>query len=1092
MKTRLFRTVVAFLFAGLALTQVGCYDQQIDDLNNRIDELTTGKIASIESQYSSLQTTLSSLQSADAAMTTKIAALEAGSKEVADLKAAQATLQAAIDAVEAQLDGFLTKTQLDATLASYATAKDVADVVANLGKFAKEADIQAAINEAKAAAIAAAGEAMKESFQTSFDAAFAKAAAGLASTADVEAKIAAALKTADEAIAAAVKTAIEKYDGEIKAAVKEQLDAAVAELAKHISARLTSLQVIPELFVNGVETVELQSFVYTAQAITVNEAKNDETVANAKGAKEVTTSALTTTVKYYASPAQVTNDDIDAANVSFLCHKAETQTRAAADAPVQVKSASIEKGILSVELVKTASNVAVNAGQGKTWVGAVKVPIAAKHLAAGETDAAVISDYVALTETSVHPVIASVIDLNVGKEGKTAKYDCALQAHNHFSASFAAAKEANASQKAKFDGKLNLTEMVTGCADAKELTVKTLNNAGLEFKFEIPTTTYAAEPNNTDQQKFAKIVVEDGVYYAVPVLPDGTLSNEAAVGKTPIVRVTLVDTNNANAIVDVKYFKIEWTKGDPMGTEALDFTKTFAYTLSCNDFEGKILWEDMITKVLAKLNGNGMSFDEFIANYTLEVVEDEDIVNTGVARMNADEDASMDAPALVWTITAEQIGNVMDIRGNLIEAKGTKTIDLMFKANNNYTHKNYTFQLVMKVGLPYMPQIYGYESAMWEIDGELAYVFPVQYKSSFADYVTCSYNYDVDQMYIDSKIVKSLLPCGKWDIQWAAAKSQPEAIQGSFGTFNAKAVAQAEPIVEDRNDLAYVLNHKATATATTVEAAAYVTVDDNATNNWYGPADAVKGGDAAPAEVVLKLAEVETQHSKLISPEEGYWNYHNWWDANDDEWVVTKPAVYETWSTYMPTNAAKLMVGKDAVMKVWAQINAWNPYEVKKVAFHFVEPLKVNTTLTNAYFVDKVIDGSVVDCSNAFSLTDFANYVVAEEATEENPYAAKLWNYYGVEAPAWDVKNAVINVKTNAEGNNVVDETLTAETAKMKAEDYFGANCLTQSGNTLTFVNVNGVDVAKTTTIYVPVTVSHKWGKVTAKVAIEIRPADVK
>ena len=73
-------------------------------------------------------------------MTTKIAALEAGSKEVADLKAAQATLQAAIDAVEAQLDGFLTKTQLDATLASYATAKDVADVVANLGKFAKEAD----------------------------------------------------------------------------------------------------------------------------------------------------------------------------------------------------------------------------------------------------------------------------------------------------------------------------------------------------------------------------------------------------------------------------------------------------------------------------------------------------------------------------------------------------------------------------------------------------------------------------------------------------------------------------------------------------------------------------------------------------------------------------------------------------------------------------------------------------------------------------------------------------------------------------------------------------------------------------------------
>ena len=604
MKTRLFRTVVAFLFAGLALTQVGCdYGQQIDDLNNRIDELTTGKIASIESQYSSLQTTLSSLQSADAAMTTKIAALEAGSKEVADLKAAQATLQAAIDAVEAQLDGFLTKTQLDATLASYATAKDVADVVANLGKFAKEADIQAAIDEAKAAAIAAAGEAMKESFQTSFDAAFAKAAAGLASTTDVEAKIVAALKTADEAIAAAVKTAIEEYDGQITAAVKEQLDAVKAELIKYIQARLTSLQVIPELFVNGVETVELKSFEYIAQEI----GKNEELKSTNK---EYTTSALSTTVNYYVSPAQVTNEDIVAEEVEFLCHKAET--RAAGD-PVEVASASIKDGKLSVSLVKTASNAAISAGDKKTWVGAVKVPIAAKHLTEGEAGAAVISDYVALIEASVKPQIAAV-------------KQTADAAHAHYAANFVAAKSAEVTKTAVYNDEkgINLTALVTGCnrETHAEITPAELKAAGLVFKFAVANAAYEAGDNKADQQKFVEVTEKDGVYYATSKLPNNEVNNAAAVGKTPIIRVALVDVNNNDALVDVQYIKIAWTDvvKEKLEPVTLAAPVEFDYTLSCADFKGIVTWEDMVNSILAKFGENGMSFTDFVANYQAGVI----------------------------------------------------------------------------------------------------------------------------------------------------------------------------------------------------------------------------------------------------------------------------------------------------------------------------------------------------------------------------------------------------------------------------------------------------------------------------------------
>lgn len=48
------------------LAGVGCkdYDDDIDKINDRLDELTTGKIATLESQLGSLQTAVDNLKSA--------------------------------------------------------------------------------------------------------------------------------------------------------------------------------------------------------------------------------------------------------------------------------------------------------------------------------------------------------------------------------------------------------------------------------------------------------------------------------------------------------------------------------------------------------------------------------------------------------------------------------------------------------------------------------------------------------------------------------------------------------------------------------------------------------------------------------------------------------------------------------------------------------------------------------------------------------------------------------------------------------------------------------------------------------------------
>ena len=66
MKKKLLHRVLLLFVSGAMLAGVsGCkdYDDDIDNINNRLDELTTGKIASIESQLGSLQTTVTGLES---------------------------------------------------------------------------------------------------------------------------------------------------------------------------------------------------------------------------------------------------------------------------------------------------------------------------------------------------------------------------------------------------------------------------------------------------------------------------------------------------------------------------------------------------------------------------------------------------------------------------------------------------------------------------------------------------------------------------------------------------------------------------------------------------------------------------------------------------------------------------------------------------------------------------------------------------------------------------------------------------------------------------------------------------------------------
>lgn len=1012
---KIFKNLLALFVTGTMLAGVGCkdYDDDINKINDRLDELTTGKIADIESQISSMQTTIENLK----ALETRIKALEDAQVTEADLQ----KLQDAIDAIEAS---YVTKDYLTTTLGSYATTQYVGDAIKAvtdaLGSFTTDEAIQAAIDAAKQSAIEAAGKACQEAFQTSFDAA-------LAGALKEGGAVYNAFQEYDKKIKEYLTNAIENEDGFINQAIAEQINAAVAAMMEKLSGRLTSIQVIPDLYVNGIETIELKSYKYTAWTVNTK----TETV-NQNGATS-TTAQTATTVNYLVSPTTVTTNDIDKeVGVSYVFGKATTRG-VINEKLLNVEKYEVKDGIMSVTVKKTSGTVIEDPEQDKGYVytAALAVPIAEKWLAEGETGTTVYSDFVALAETTVEPKIAALVD---------DEYVCEEPTHSHYYESYDAAQTAAAVKQVAYDDKLDLLSLVTGCyvnADDEAVEIKKdeLKAAGLEFRFALPTKPYVLGTNESDQQQFATIAGST----MTSKLPDGTTNNQAAIDKTPVVRVELVDVNNDNAVVDVRYFKIQWVR-KTIAPIDLGVIYTFEYTLGCNEFQGKFLWNQMVNEVLAKIGETGMSQDEFLATYTTPTIKTVEkgskeyyyhkvgTVATALANgvefvYNFDDPFDESAAAFTWRLTVDQIGDVID---DLLADKEVKyVVNVTIPAQNSYQGSvNFAFEV--KVALPELPEIYGYDSSFWYTDYTLAYVYPIQYNTPGA-FETCAYRYELDRLFADSKVVKNMLKCGTWDIQFA--KTQPANGYASGAVTVPSADAAGHSLVKGMNT-AVQLNYAAGTP-------------------WYA------GVLAADETYESAVSDIQVQ---VINNAEGIG-----------------------------------ILGQQATLDVWATINDKNTYKVTTFNVYFVAPLNINSELKDAYFVDQVISGSTIDCSKAFTMTDFKDYIVAKVTTgttEKEKYAEELYEYYVVKDPVWNLADAKTNLKKDSEGNYVVDETITAETATVKAEDRFGVGCITEdtAAGTLTFKNVKGVKVEKTVKLFIPVTVSHKWGTLTEPVTVSLLP----
>ena len=1076
---KFFRMVTALSLVAGVLAFTGCtdYEDDINGLSERIDALETGKIADVEKQVSSLQSAITTAQNA-------IDALEALNLE--ELKTTVESLQSTVEAID--LSKYATLEYVDAT---FATVEAIADLNADLGALEnkvtalegkydsdlKISEILVKIQDAQDDASSALGEikSLKEALGVYATAGKLEEALGdKLDVADFDAKFKEALKAALE------------NNGEVTGEIAEAIENAVNEFNAYFAGRITSVSLIPELYVDGIPAIEIKSLSYQPLAVT----STDKEESYKDNGKISTTAASASTVRYHVSPDGITNDDFK--TPSYVIESAKViNTRAAVNENLlTVTEAKMVNGELQVT-VKKNTGISLDPDKAdEIYTASLCVPIAEKNLVEGEESAYVYSEYSRLYETTVIPEIAALIDMNKDVD----EYSCEDsetegQGHYHFSATYDAAQSEKPSNAQVYNKPLDLLAMVTGCYTtettkdnkivykANELDKAALRASGLAFRFAVPTLPYIVGNTGANQQEFAKVEGN----YLIATLPDGVVNNAAAVDKTPIVRVTLEDTV-ANKTVDVRYFKVEWTdvKTDPVSI-TID---PFEYVLNCEGFQEEFTWSEMITKVLAHVGEDGISHNEFFAMFdtNFEVTTTDFAVpvipaapNRTVAKdeVTGKFDIAVDESAaiLTWKLTTAQIGNV--IEDLLAGDKVTYSVDVKFPGKNKYIGA-LTIKFSVNVVLPELPSIHGFTEMNWDDFGKLARIYPIQRTSSQAT-EKVKYAYDlntlfntnadglfVDNILTDDEDLEDAWKCRKWDLQFSL--NQKTDFRPMFYT--------GMPAYDPDNDN-LLIDYTLCANSDS---------DGDGYHLWNGTEDAAQ-----------------------IFPNDGKGNgIQNWFKApvEDFELRLVNNAYGRS---LLNKNRLKADAVADAAagelttvtLDIWGRINEYNAYKVHSFDVWFVKPLTVNGNL-NEDFVDLVEGGDKVDATKALDkkLTDYAGNVVAAYESTGEPEARRV--YYGVaEHPVWNVDEALISLEkvgNDLKINNSLDINKASDRAKMQVLNNLSTEkSLTVSDDqkTLTFKNEFGWAVTGNVNIYIPVTISHEWGAETFWAKIVLKPATV-
>ena len=620
-----------------------------------------------------------------------VAELDAKKVDVADFTAKVQELEgrlAGIDSKLAEVNGAVEanaaaieqmKNQITALeLFNEQVKKDFEGVNTEIENLKKGLEEQKSALEQQKKDLNAAVEAAKKELQDQIDE-LKKGETVAALTKRIEALETAALGIAkNEEEIGKIKEAMQVADAKINEALAGVAKVNVLDL--YITKVLSSIYLKTELFYGGIEAIELpalydQAFTQTGKDLTLEEVW-------AKDAKVAAIDVCKGGVAYYH--LNPWNADIDGAKVAFLINEAKTRTGAAYEVNTLIKPVNENltndmkdkayNGVLPVEF--TGSFEGIN-----SLLKAGILPMAAlnyKQTIDGK-DVNVSSDWALVAPTQYSDLVIADVKWD-NHEAIIETPEC-----GHLTQDLVALadQEIPATHNVLFNESINLSELVRThysysfrnaqgveekSAD-KLMDEATFNKFGLRYEFAL--VDYVLGNNNTSESVHVVLEKNDKgetIARPVKVTEDGKSTNEqadkASVGRMPIVRVLIKTADDqVAAYAYMKLLISEEPDPDPVTPEITEeFPVEDDYFVDCDDaeYEYTMSWSQVENRILSHALDGKYSKTTFEANWTL--------VGTGAVVGEAEDGAEADQYSAADDKTKrsenEKIGKVTLVQDN--------------------------------------------------------------------------------------------------------------------------------------------------------------------------------------------------------------------------------------------------------------------------------------------------------------------------------------------------------------------------------------------------------------------------------------------
>ena len=414
---------------------------------------------------------------------------------------------------------------------------------------------------------------------------------------------------------------------------------------------LRSLVFVPEVYVEGIPGMRYYNVAYTRQDLDKKNTKNEAFKDIKDGAVELNRGIL---AQYHVNPSCVNKSELQVLNLAT--RNVPYLTARSADFEAKATYKDFKDGLLTV---------GIELGKGvSSWLDQNtndSVPVAALQVIREGKDT-ITSDYATLYKAAVKNVRIANPNAKAEEHYRFAINDNTLKAKDSKVVLGDKIVWNETPQDYKdcdttlVDGSsLDLMSLVSahGLMENQDCAKLDTETYGWTWKFEV-VTGYVLGVNKTPQDKFVALEA-DGHTLKTTVYGDD--SQGAAIGRTPIIRVTLID--EAGKIVSGAYIKLQIVKEDVPSREQIEIDLGGA-KFSCAGYTGPV-----DTKMMNQLIYNvvGMSKDAFHNHFDVfkaynAPAEGINKANVGTVEQKEDkENISGRSYNLIWTATDMEVWN---------------------------------------------------------------------------------------------------------------------------------------------------------------------------------------------------------------------------------------------------------------------------------------------------------------------------------------------------------------------------------------------------------------------------------------------------